>query len=1086
MHVLLLGPFEVVTDLGQRRLPGRGERALLALLALSVGRVVPTSALVDALWSSGELPVDPGNALHVRVSKLRRALAAIDAPDLVHRDGSGYRLDLNPESVDAHRFTALVEAARRTGDPQLAVETYAGALSMWRGDPLVDFAGAAWTLVEAGRLAELRLAAIAERADRMLTLGRFEQTVADLEPVVAAHPTRERLVGQLMTALFNAGRQADALAVYAETRRALTEELGLDPSRELRSVMEQVLRHDPAIALASRTRAAAVPHPRPAGEKAEPRTPATAETTRSVADLPLRLTSFVGRDRDLHNVHQALDRSRLVTLVGPGGAGKTALGIEAARQAAGQFRDGARLVRLAAITEPELLPQAIADALGLSIEGGTAVHHPLDVLVGRLVQRNMLVVLDNCEHLIDPVTSLVETVLERCPEVRVLATSREALAVPGELQFPVAPLAVPGPDTPPGDARNYAAVRLFLDRAEAAAPGRPLDNDALAAVAVICRRLDGIPLALELAAARSRSLTPTELAERVKDRFAVLTSGSRTADARQQTLRATVDWSHDLLTAPERVLFRRLAVFHGGWTLAAAEAVVPCGDLPRDAVLDMLDRLVKQSLVVAEPGAHRTRYRMLETLRQYADDRLADAGEQNLVAAAHARFYLELGERAESGLRGRSQGEWAQVLREEHPNLRAALAWLTATDGQADAALNLAGSLGLYWHLGRHLEGRQILRRVMTLPGGSPHARARAMQAVSLVERPRACIVHPSEQCAAAAEDSLRIFEAVDDRPRAALSRLLLAVEGVGANPRVEAAALLDEADREFAALGDPWGRAVVAFVRMEIQFKRGTEAAARQAATQAVGLFRALEDGWGLSGVLYHYGYGVQRFGAYADAVPILTEAIEVAAAAGVHNTVQWATADLGLAYLALGRFDEASACFARAGAVSDQVGDHAGRVLGVYAEALLAAQDGDYARAGPLFDNARTAFERLGVWLATGLALAGLADCHLRTGDVDAARERFSELRRLADTTGEIGLLCLALEGTARITVTTDAAAAAEMLAYAASLRTGYDRPASTSEKEAALATDAAARIALGDSAYQTAVQRGATRSLGSSPVR
>ena len=290
MHVLLLGPFEVVTDLGQRRLPGRGERALLALLALSVGRVVPTTALVDALWSSGELPVDPGNALHVRVSKLRRALAAIDAPDLVHRDGSGYRLDLNPESVDAHQFAALVEAARRTGDPQLAVETYAGALSMWRGDPLVDFAGAAWTLVEAGRLAELRLAAIAERADRMLTLGRFEQTVADLEPVVAAHPTRERLVGQLMTALFNAGRQADALAVYAETRRALTEELGLDPSRELRSVMEQVLRHDPAIALASRTRAAAVPHPRPADEKAEPRTPAVGR------DDPVRRRSAAAPD----------------------------------------------------------------------------------------------------------------------------------------------------------------------------------------------------------------------------------------------------------------------------------------------------------------------------------------------------------------------------------------------------------------------------------------------------------------------------------------------------------------------------------------------------------------------------------------------------------------------------------------------------------------------------------------------------------------------------------------------------------------------------------------------------------------------
>ena len=334
----------------------------------------------------------------------------------------------------------------------------------------------------------------------------------------------------------------------------------------------------------------------------------------------------------------------------------------------------------------------------------------------------------------------------------------------------------------------------------------------------------------------------------------------------------------------------------------------------------------------------------------------------------------------------------------------------------------------------------------MTLPGGSPHARARAMQAVSLVERPRACIVHPSEQCAAAAEDSLRIFEAMGDRPRAALSRLLLAVEGVGATPGSRLRHCWTRPTASSPTWTTPWGRAVVAFVRMEIQLKRGTEAAAREAATRAVGLFRALEDGWGLSGVLYHYGYGVQRFGAYADAVPILEEAIEVAAAAGVHNTVQWATADLGLAYLALGRLDEASACFARAGAVSDHVGDHAGRVLGVYAEALLAAQDGDYARAGPLFDNARAGFERLGVWLATGLALAGLADCYLRTGDLDAAGERFEELRRLADTTGEIGLLCLALEGRARIAVATDAAAAAELLAQAAVLRTRYDRPASS----------------------------------------
>ena len=272
----------------------------------------------------------------------------------------------------------------------------------------------------------------------------------------------------------------------------------------------------------------------------------------------------------------------------------------------------------------------------------------------------------------------------------------------------------------------------------------------------------------------------------------------------------------------------------------------------------------------------------------------------------------------------------------------------------------------------------------------------------------------------------------------------------------------------------------------METSAKRGDETDARAGGRPrpSPGSARS-SDGWGLSGGAVPLGLGRPRFGAYAEAVPILQEAIEVAAAAGVHNTVQWATADLGLALLALGQIDEASACFARAGAVSDQVGDHAGRVLGVYAEALRAAQDGDHARAGPLFDRARAGFERLGVWLATGLALAGLADCHLRTGDLDAARERFSELLRLADTTGEIGLLCLALEGTARVTVTSDAAAAAELLARAAALRTRYDRPANGLEKEAALATDAVARLVLGDSAHQAAVLRGAARGVGSSSV-
>lgn len=634
MEFRLLGPFEVRIDASPQRIPGRGERAVLAILALSPGTVVATSTLIDALWSPTALPGDPGNALQVRVSKLRRALGTLGAVDRIRREGAGYRLDIDADDVDAHRFTRLIASARRTGEAEQAVARYDQALALWRAEPLVDFAGEPWAGLEASRLTELRLAAVAERAERMLTLGRYEQVIADLEPIVAEVPTRERLVGQLMTGLFNAGRQAEALAVFHRTRRILADDLGIDPSRDLRAVMEQILRQDPEIT------------PAPATSRSPwPDAPTHASTrTGRRGTLPLRSTSFVGRVAEVERIVGALGNARLVTLAGPGGAGKTTLGIEAARSVADNYEDGAVLVRLAPVSERALLAPAIADALEVNIEGGTVTHRPPDVLVGHLRDRNALLVLDTCEHLIEPVASLVETILDRCPDVRIIATSREALAVPGELQFPVAPLAVPSLGTPPDHVPGFAAAHLFLDRALATIPDLVIDAEALEAVATICQRLDGIPLALELAAARLASLSPAELADRVLDRFAVLTSGARTADARQQTLRATVDWSHDLLTGTERLLLRRLAVFRGGWTLDAVERVVIGPGLPAPAVLDLLDRLIRQSLVSTERLAGRTRYRMLETLRQYAAEKLDAAGERDALSLAHARYYLDLAE----------------------------------------------------------------------------------------------------------------------------------------------------------------------------------------------------------------------------------------------------------------------------------------------------------------------------------------------------------------------------------------------------------------------------------------------------------
>jgi predicted ATPase len=419
----------------------------------------------------------------------------------------------------------------------------------------------------------------------------------------------------------------------------------------------------------------------------------------------------------------------------------------------------------------------------------------------------------------------VETLLERCPHVSVLATSREALAVLGEVQLPVAPLAVPAEDVPPARVADFAASRLFLDRALAVVPDLSVQDDVLSAVGLVCRRLDGIPLALELAAARLPVLGPAELADRLQDRFAVLSTGSRTAQARQRTLKATVDWSHDLMTTAERALFRRLSVFRGSWDLAAAEAITVGDQVQSGAVLDLLERLVRQSMVLADHSSASTRYRMLETLREYGELELERTGETGFFAG-HARYFVQLAEHAEVGLRGSTQAEWVAILDANHANIRAALSWLTHSGGQAnvDLALRLCGSLSLYWHMGRYLEGRATLRQVLAMPGPSQVPRARALQAMSLVERPRACLVHPSEQCAAAASESLQIFEAVGDRHRAAFSKVLLSVEGVRGVASADAPVLLDAADREFAGLGDDWGQAVAAFVRMETLTKRGHE----------------------------------------------------------------------------------------------------------------------------------------------------------------------------------------------------------------------------------------------------------------------
>src|SRR5579859_3371953 len=541
--------------------PVRGikQRALLALLALHRGQPVSADRLIEVLWGDG-LAAHPANALQAQIGQLRRTLGAT----AIVTTEAGYALDIGPGEVDVVRFEQLVAKGRRLfeeGETALASAALGEALGLRRGEPLADFTYAGFFDAERARLDELVLVAIETRAGADLMLGRHSELVGELEALCREHPLRERLWELLMLALYRAGRQAEALRAYTEARDRLVDELGIDPGPALRELVARILVQDPSLAVAGPAGCAAVPTLMATGNLREP------------------LSSFVGRSAELEELSEAVRSSRLVTLIGPGGVGKTRLAVAAAAALRQEHRDGAWLVEFASVTEPDGVAPAVAGALGAAVAGLVGPPSPastVELIVRYLAGRSLLVVFDNCEHVIDQAAALAETLAGMVSGLRLIATSREPLGVPGEVLVSVGPLAGP------------AAVELFVDRARAVRPGFTAEGPTRPVIDDVCRRLDGLPLAVELAAARVRSLTLATLAERLDDRFRLLTVGARTALPRQQTLRAVVDWSYDLLFEDERRLFARLSVFAGGCAAvaecnAAVAALRTSGDRARRA-----------------------------------------------------------------------------------------------------------------------------------------------------------------------------------------------------------------------------------------------------------------------------------------------------------------------------------------------------------------------------------------------------------------------------------------------------------------------------------------------------------------------
>ncbi|MFD4316563.1 BTAD domain-containing putative transcriptional regulator [Streptomyces sp. NPDC058548] len=681
MHYSVLGPTLARTPDGTDvAVGGPRVRALLTVLALRAGRTVPVPDLVDEVWHGDEPPADAVAALQALVGRLRKALGR----DRIVSAEGGYRLDARPEDVDARRFEHLaVEgvAALGAGDPARAAALLDEALGLWRGPALADLPDRD---AEAPRWEARRLDVRRARLDAALGLGEAPAALPELTALCAAHPLDETLQALRIRALRDTGRAAEALAAYESVRRALANRLGTDPSPALRALHTELL-------AGPRTPEPA-PTPKPGREEA----PAEREETSVRGNLRARLTSFVGRDEEIAALRDDLRTARLVTLLGPGGAGKTRLSQEAAERGAadGAWPDGVWVAELAAVTDPEAVVEAVLAAVGAretvlrgaGAEELRAGDDPLGRLVEHCAGRRMLVLLDNCEHLVAAAAALAETLLARCPDLRILATSREPLGVPGEMVRPLGPLPV------------GMALRLLDERGAAARPGFTVGEDPGAAEE-ICRRLDGLPLAIELAAARLRMLTSRQIADRLDDRFRLLTSGARTVLPRQQTLRAVVDWSWDLLDGVERAVLRRLAVFTGGCDLAAAEAVCT-DDGTGDAldVLDLLGALVDKSLVVAGPGDEGMRFRLLETVAEYAGERLDESGERAATERRHLTYYRELARTADPELRG--SGQVAAIARfgREYGNIRTALR--RAVDAhEEDEALVLVHSLLWYWQM---------------------------------------------------------------------------------------------------------------------------------------------------------------------------------------------------------------------------------------------------------------------------------------------------------------------------------------------------------------------------------------------------
>ncbi|MFI0740356.1 BTAD domain-containing putative transcriptional regulator [Streptomyces sp. NPDC021100] len=1081
MRYGVLGPLEVWDGRGEPvRVPEVKVRALLADLLVHEGRPVSADRLVDDLWGDRP-PGNPANALQAKVSQLRKALGR----DRVVRRLPGYRLHLDPaaDEVDADRFRSLVDAARRETAPRARAALLTEALELWRGPAYADFADEEFARAAVRRLEEQRLAVLEEQAEARLDAGDHLLLTGELTDLVARHPLRERLRAVQLRALYRSGRQSDALASYTDLRNRLRAELGLDPGPELVALHEAILRQDASLApgpgRGSGTVAGSAAEPSPAPD-ASPRLP---DVPRPPSNLPAPLTALIGRDRCLTELGGLLRAERLVTLTGPGGVGKTRLAVEAAArlvdatapEAPDPAPDGVWLVELAGRHgSAAVLAQAVSATLGIRDDVpsglpafGGAAPTPVERLAAALRDRRTLLVLDNCEQVVDSAAELVALLLRTAPGLRVLATSREPLGLTGETVFLVEPLA-------PAE-----AAELFMARAAAAAPGfspAEADDGTRDAVAEICRRLDGLPLALELAATRVRALGVKELAARLGDRFRVLTSGRRGSPARQQTLRAVIDWSWELLGAPERIVLRRLAALADGCTLDAAEAVCAGDGVAAEEVLDLMTRLVDRSLVVRVDGPPGTgpRYRLLESVAAYAMERLHEMEDLTGVRDRHLRHYLDLAERAEPRLRGGEQRTWLARLDADAANLRAALDEAVRRAGEGggtDEAVRLATALCWWWLLrGRLHEGRRTLAAVLAVAPDAAGLRARH-RAFALLTGDRSGAEVPPEP---EAGDPVR-----HGRTLWLLAHGLFAAGSVAASEELNARALA-----LFTEADDRWGTAAALGLRATHALARGDLGTVARDGLRSAALFRELGDRWGELQTVQPLAVLAEIKGDYADAARRHHEALRIARDFSLHTEVSARLSGLGRLALLAKDWGRARDLHERARRLAVEQGYRYGEIHSDMGLALGARRSGDLDAAETYLTRIRDGHADVSSPVGDHLLHAEFGFTAELRGDARAAAAHHLAALDIARSLAEPRALALSLEGLAGVAALVGgpdhATRAAWLLGAADAARRGVGAPLPDAERGDVDRVTEAATATIGPHAFADAFREGASRSL------